>query len=459
MNNEAEPRPVQSETNAEPPYPSPGYAWYVVGVLMIVYVLSFIDRQILSLIVDPVKKDLNVGDTAMGLLMGFSFAMFYSVLGIPFGWLSDRKSRRSIIAIGVAFWSATTALCVAAREYWHLFLLRVGVGIGEAALSPAAYSLITDYFPRNRLGTALSVYGMGIYIGSGMAFLLGGKAIQFAATTTGELALPLIGDVRPWQMVFFVVGAPGLLIAALVYTIREPIRRGLLGKPGAKQVSFVEFMQYVGANRGAILYHHFGFALLAFMGYATIGWIAAFFGRVHGWGPADIAQWYGLAIMIFGASGITYGGILSDWLSRKGYRDGKILCGIISAVLSLPLGIAMPLMPTGTLAMILVCPLAFVQAMPFGAAPAAVQEIVPSSMRGQAGAFYLLVINIISIGFAATTVGALNDFVFDGANDPTAVGKSLMTVTVATCIGAIILLSLCRAPFKASLDRIRSGVE
>ncbi len=450
MKTDAEPRPADSHDHDEP-YPSPAYAWYVVGVLMMVYVLSFIDRQILSLIVDPVKKDLGVSDTQMGLLMGFSFAMFYSILGVPFGWLSDRKSRRSIIAVGVAVWSAMTAGCVIARQFWQLFLLRVGVGIGEAALSPAAYSLITDYFPRNRLATAISVYGMGIYIGSGMAFLLGGVVVRFAVTS-GAIDWPIVGEIRPWQYVFFAVGAPGLLIAGLIYTIREPLRRGLKRLGPNSQVSFPQFLRHVQQNAGAVWCHHLGFALLAFLGYATMSWVAAFFTRVHGWKVQEIAYSYGFAVMIFGTAGIMFGGILSDWLSRRGYRDAKMRTGLIAAIASLPLAIAFPLAPNGTLAMALVCPLAFTNAMPFGAAPAAMQEMMPANMRGQAGAFYLLVVNIISIGCAATTVGFLNDKVFQ---DPAAVGKSLAVVGVVTTIGAAIFLYSGLKPFERSLDRLK----
>ncbi|MCC6153002.1 MAG: MFS transporter [Candidatus Hydrogenedentes bacterium] len=449
--NEAEPRPAHS--HEEEPYPSPVYAWYVVGVLMIVYVLSFVDRQILSLIVGPVKKDLGVNDTQMGLLMGFSFAMFYSILGVPFGWLADQKSRRSIIAVGVAVWSFMTAACVIARQFWQLFLLRVGVGIGEAALSPAAYSLITDYFPRHRLATAISVYGMGIYIGSGLAFLLGGVVVGFTAKS-GPIMWPIFGEIRPWQLVFFVVGAPGLLIAALVYTIREPLRRGMKSLGPNSQVSFPQFMRYVNQNAAAVWCHHLGFALLAFLGYATISWVAEFFKRVHGWTVQDIAFSYGFAIMIFGAAGITSGGMLADWLSRKGYRDAKVRTGLIAALLSLPLSIAFPLIPNGTLAMAMVCPLAFANALPFGAAPAAMQEMMPANMRGQAGAFYLLVVNLISIGCAATTVGFLNDKIFP---EPTGIAKSLIVVGVVSTVGAAIFLYCGLKPFVRSLDRLKQS--
>ena len=450
MKTDAEPRPAHSHDH-DGPSPSPVYAWYVVGVLMVIYVLSFIDRQILSLIVDPVKKDLDVSDTQMGLLMGFSFALFYSILGVPFGWLSDRKSRRSIIAGGVAVWSAMTAMCVIAKHFWQLFMLRVGVGVGEAALSPAAYSLITDYFPRNRLATAISVYGMGIYIGSGMAFLLGGVVVRYTATSEA-LIWPVIGEIRPWQLVFFAVGAPGLAIAALVFTIREPLRRGLKRLGPNSQVSFPQFLRHVHANAAAVWCHHLGFALLAFLGYGTISWIAAFFTRVHGWKVQEVAYAYGFAVMIFGASGIMFGGMLADWLSHHGYRDAKLRTGFIAALVCMPIAIAFPLMPNGTLAMGVACLLAFANAMPFGVAPAAMQEMMPANMRGQAGAFYLLVINIISIGFAATTIGALNDHVF---HDPQAVGKSLLVVGIVTTTGAAIFLYCGMKPFVRSLDRLK----
>lgn len=441
---------VNSRTHEDPPYPSPGYAWYVVGVLMIVYVLSFIDRQILSMIVDPIKKDLNVNDEQMGLLMGFSFALFYSILGVPFGWLADRKNRRAIIIGGVAFWSLFTAACGVVHQYWQLFLLRMGVGIGEATLSPAAYSIITDYFPRHRLATAISVYGMGIYVGTGMAYLLGGLVAQYALTSSG-LELPVFGEVHPWQAVFLIVGLPGLLIAALVFSIKEPLRRGL---GGVGQVGFGEFLGYVKSNASSFLLHNIGFALLAFMGYACAQWLPTFFIRVHEWDRQSIGLWYGFIVMIFGSAGIVYGGVLADFLSRRGYRDAKIRVGVFSAVISIPFVIAFPMVSDGTVAMLLLIPLTFAGAMPFGCAPAAVQEMVPSSMRGQAGAVYLLIVNIISIGCAAPVVGAITTRIFQ---DDNAVGYSLMSANIAACVIALVLLTLALRPFVKTVDRLRGN--
>ena len=222
--------PVLIEPPVEAPalelYPSSGYAWYVVGVLTVAYVFSFIDRQVLNLMVGPIQKDLGINDLQMSLLMGPSFAVFYTLFGIPLGRLADTRSRRAIISVGVAVWSIMTAGCGLTRTFWQLAVMRMGVGVGEASLSPSAYSLISDYFRPERRSTAMSVYSMGIYIGSGLAFLVGGFIIQLAAGTE-TTAVPWIGPVRSWQLVFLLVGLPGLLISLLLLTVREPVRKGV----------------------------------------------------------------------------------------------------------------------------------------------------------------------------------------------------------------------------------------
>lgn len=205
-------------------YPSSLSAWTTVTILMIAYVLSFIDRQILNLLVEPIRRDLVISDTQMSLLMGLSFALFYTICGIPLGRLADTRSRRGLIAIGVMFWSAATAACGMAKLYWQFLICRIGVGVGEAALSPAAYSLIADSFPPERRATAISVYSMGVYLGSGIAFLLGGLVIQFASAQ-GNVVLPVLGEVRPWQLIFLILGVAGVLFTLLMLAVREPARR------------------------------------------------------------------------------------------------------------------------------------------------------------------------------------------------------------------------------------------
>src|SRR6185503_17082308 len=207
--------------------PKMGYAWYVVLILMACYTLSFIDRQILSLLVAPIKQDLGISDTRVGLLQGLAFAVLYTALGLPMGRIADRRSRRNLIAVGVFFWSLMTALCSVARSFGSLFLARVGVGVGEATLGPSAFSLISDYFPKERLGTALSVYSAGIFVGAGLANIVGGIVTQ-AASNLQPVDLPILGTIAPWRFTFLIVGIPGLLVGLLVYTIREPLRKNLL---------------------------------------------------------------------------------------------------------------------------------------------------------------------------------------------------------------------------------------
>ena len=195
----AEAAPTANTTN---------YGWYTVGVLTVAYVFSFIDRSILTLLVGPIRVDLGISDTQVSLLHGLAFAIFYTLLGIPIASLADRRNRRNIIAVGVTFWSIATAACGLTRNFWQLFLARIGVGVGEAALSPAAYSMIADSFPPEKLGRALSVYTLGAIAGIGFALIIGGAVIGTVMTAT-DATLPLVGTVRPWQVVFFIVGLPG----------------------------------------------------------------------------------------------------------------------------------------------------------------------------------------------------------------------------------------------------------
>src|SRR5262249_49422675 len=204
-----------------------GYAWYVVFVLMVCFTLSFVDRQILSLLVDSIKQDLGVSDTRIGLLQGVAFALFYTLLGLPLGRLADRRSRRNLIIAGIVVWSLMTALCSIARSFWALFFARMGVGVGEATLAPAAFSLIADYFPIKRLGTALSIYSMGIFIGSGLALIVGGTVVS-AVTGMPSTHVPIIGTIASWRLTFLIVGLPGILIGMLVYSVKEPPRKNLL---------------------------------------------------------------------------------------------------------------------------------------------------------------------------------------------------------------------------------------
>lgn len=430
-------------------YPSNIRAWTTVSILMVAYVLSFIDRQILNLLVGPIRRDLAISDTEMSLLMGLSFAMFYTVCGIPLGRLADTKSRRGLIAFGVLFWSAATAACGMARLYWQFLLCRIGVGVGEAALSPAAYSLIADSFPLERRATAISVYSMGVYLGSGLAFLLGGLVIKFASAQ-GDVMLPLLGEVRPWQLIFLGLGAAGVLFTLLMLAVKEPARRGA---GAGVAVPLSQVASYIRKNRRTVLCHNFGFAGLAFAGYGSAAWVPTFYIRTYGWDASHVGIVYGSIVAVFGCLGIVFGGRLADWMAKRGRTDANMRVGLYAAIAAVPFVLGFPLMESAFWASVLMAPTVFCLSMPFGVAPAAIQEIMPNSMRGQASAIYLFVITLLGLGIGPTAVALVTDYVFA---DDNALRYSLLIVTLLAISSSIILLSKGLKPYRESIERVRA---
>jgi MFS family permease len=435
--------------DAESQRPSLAFAWFVVAVLMLTYVFSFVDRQILSLLVGPIRRDLGISDTQMSLLMGFTFAIFYTICGIPLARFADRGSRRALIAGGLILWSFMTALCGTAARYGQLLLYRVGVGVGEAALSPAAYSMIADYFPPERRATAISVYSMGIYIGSGIAFLLGGVVIQFASAQ-GNLDLPIVGSTRPWQVVFLILGGAGILFSSVLLLVREPPRTGVVA---GTQVPLREVARYVASNGRTMLCHNVGFALISLASYGSANWIPSFFVRVHHWEIPKVGLVFGLITMLFGSAGIVFGGQLADRMRRRGITDASVRVGLWGALATVPIGFIYLVLPDANMAAIALAPVAFCMAMPFGVAPAAIQEIMPNAMRAQASAIYLFTVNLIGLGCGPTAVAMVTDYVF---HDDNAVGYSIMVVGTVANLSAIVFLSLGLKPYRETLVRLRN---
>ncbi|MEE8349667.1 MAG: MFS transporter [Acidobacteriota bacterium] len=439
------------------------YSWYVVVILMIIYVFSFIDRQILSMMVSDLKEGLNLEtDWQAGFLMGPAFAIFYTLFGIPFGRLADTHNRRLVIAMGLGLWSLLTAGCGLAKNFWQMGLMRVGVGVGEASLSPSAYSLIADYFPREKLGRAIAFYGMGIYLGSGLAYMVGGQLI-IAIRDTAAWQLPLLGTIEPWQKVFFFVGIPGLLVVPiLLLTVREPLRKGLWKRSGSTSgqhsstIPVSEVFLYMRANWKTILTHNIGFALLAFSGLGTTAWLPEMFRRVHGWEMDQFGLVYGGTFAFFGALGIFSGGYLSDLLSRRGYGDAKIRVGFLAAWLWFPAGIVFPLVGNAYLAMFLVVPAVFLTAVPGALGAASILEMMPNNMRGQTSAIYLLVVNMLGLALGPLILAVLTDYIFTVESyGIEGIRYSLLSLTVVAHVVSTLLLWKCMRYFRDSMNRLR----
>ena len=366
---------------------------YVLSILVVVYTFNFIDRQILSILLEPIKNELQVSDTALGALSGFAFALFYATLGIPIARLADRSSRRSLIAVALALWSGMTALSGIAQNYWQLLAARIGVAVGEAGCSPPAHSLIADYYPAHQRATALGIYSLGIPFGILFGFIAGGWIEQFFG----------------WRVAFFVVGLPGLALAVIFWlTVREPPRGLAEGRVvSAEQPSVNEAFKYLW-NKKSLRHLATGGALTAFVGYGLTTWAPSFLSRSHEMSSGEIGTWLGLILGIPGGIGIVLGGVLAD---RFGSRDTRWYLWIVTValVLSTPFSLAVFLSPTATGALLfLMLPVLlgnFYQATTFSQT----QGLVPLGMRAVAAAVLLFIINIIGLGLGPQAVGIVSD--------------------------------------------------
>ncbi len=412
-----------------------GYAWYVVIVLMVCLTLSFIDRQILSLLVSPIKRDLGISDTRIGLLQGPAFALFYTFMGLPVGWLVDRYSRRTIIAAGVFFWSLMTAVCAVAGSFWSLFAARVGVGVGEATLGPAAMSLTSDYFPKEKLGGALSVYAMGIFIGSGLAMIVGGTVVG-AVEGMPAVTLPVIGEIASWRLTFLIVGLPGVLVGLLVYTVREPLRRNLLrtAEGKASQLNLREVAREVMLRWRSVAGVCVALSAQAACNYAIFAWAPEYFLRVHGWGPRERGMALGVMTLTAGIAGMYAGGKLCDRWLRQGVHEAPLKVGVVGAVWAgIFFGLAMS-MPDVTWLLLVMVPAQFFLALPVGSSYAALQLIFPNQLRGLVAALMAFTISIGGQSLGPFLPGVFNDYLFRDGN---MVGWSLaLTVALASIASA-----------------------
>jgi MFS family permease len=429
---------------ADAPDVAEGRAWWAVFVLFLAYTLSYIDRMIISLMVEPLRVDLGLSDTQISLLQGLAFAIFYTTMAIPIATLADRRSRTMVVSLGIAFWSAMTAACGLAGNFWQLFLARMGVGIGEATLSPATFSLIADLFPEDKRGRAMAVFSSGVSVGGGLAFIIGGLIIGFA-TASGGYETPL-GTVRSWQLVFLILGPPGLLLALLALTIPEPRRR----TPTAFVVAGAPLRAFLAREWLTLTLLFVGNGISGMIMTALLSWAPTFLIRTHGVAPAGAGQMLGLGLLILGPIGAIAGGAVSDRWTRSGATNASLRVVAIGIALMALFGAAAPLMP-GALGASVMFSLAFM----FGAAAyppgaVAVQKLAPAPFRARVAALYMFVVTILSLALAPTAVALLTDRVF---GDPALIGHSLVTFTaIAGPIGVLCIVAAMRA-FRASLAR------
>ncbi len=422
-----------------------GYRWYVIFVLLLAQAFSFLDRMIMGLLVGPIRASFDISDTQYSLLAGLAFALFYAVMGIPLARIADNYNRRNLITWGIAVWSLMTALCGLARGFVTLFLARVGVGVGEAALGPAAYSMITDYFPKSTLARALSVFMLGVTLGSGVAYMLGGAVVAYVETLD-VVTLPLLGTMKGWQLTFFIVGIPGLLVALLMRTtVAEPPRKGTAP---SESMPVRAVLDYANARRRAYGCHILGLSIFIMVVYALNLWGPTYFIRTFGLTIAEAGYTFGIVMLVAGSAGLLFAGFVADKWMQGGVTDAYPRLILISMICMTPCTIALGFVTDISIGIVAIGMAVFFSAFQGGISGGTLQLMTPNRMRGQVMAVYLFVTNILGLGLGPTVLAATTDYVF-GADE--AIGQAIALTGAVLCpLGALILW--------AGLKNIRSQI-
>jgi MFS family permease len=436
-------------------WPHRARAYYALLILTLALMVATIDRGVLSVLVEHIKRDLHVSDTQFSILSGFAFVFFYAFLGLPIARLADRHSRRLIIGLGIAFWSVMTAVGGIAQTYQQLFWARVAVGAGESSFAPATYSILTDSFPREKLPMAMSLLSIGFVCGSGFALIAGGAALQ-AAAAIGPVVLPVVGALHWWQSVFFLVGVPGLIIALLMTTVAEPQRRGLL--PGAAgprpdKLPVRVIGHFLAAQWRTFLPIFAAMGVKTLLAFGAALWTPAFFVRTYGWPMSLSGYRLGLATVLVSPLGLLAGGWLAEYYERRGRDDANLRVLQIATIAVVPTSVLYPLMSSPGAAFALYTLNVLFASIGIGPGNAALQIVTPSQMRGQIRALFQLVFNLVGYAIGPLFVALFTDHVFHADS---AIRYSLATAAAITGPIAVGLTWWGMKPYARSVARAAS---
>lgn len=383
------------------------HAWLLVAVLVVTYVLSNVDRNVISLLVTPIKAELAIDDTRMSYLIGGGFAIFYVTAAIPLGVLADRMNRIRLIIAGVTLWSLATAACGLSYSYATLFLARIAVGVGEAVLTPCAQSIIADALPREKLGRAISLYAAGTPVGTGLALIGGGMIIDLAAGA--DIVLPMLGPLAPWRAIFVLLFFPGVLMVLMLALFREPARTRV--SHDAERKGLIEGFRYLRNNRGVAL-NILAFATMATAAQGSFPWLPSFFERTYGVTAGEIGMPLGILAVVCGIVGLIVGGTIADTLFKRGRTDAHLFVGMIASVLIGPCLFAISFAPNMDIAFVCVGLLITIAGIPPGVAAAAVHIATPSRMRGVMASINLVITGLAAIALGPSLIAWLTDYVF-----------------------------------------------
>lgn len=390
------------------------------AVLILFYVLNAFDRTVLSLMVTPAKRDLGLSDSQLGLILGLGFALFYALCSIPFGMLVDRMSRRNLLWFGVTIWSAATIACTFCQNFEQLLVARMVLGLGEASLSPAAVSILADEFDEHRLGRAMSTFVAGGLVGNSIAIALGGVAVTHFDKWQW-IELPVIGAVRGWQLPFLLIGLPGIVLAPLARSFREPVRRG------STNMSAQPLLPALGRRKRVLTSFFFTYIILGMLLYAGNLWMPTYMIRRFGWTAAQAGPALGLVTLVFTGGGTLAAGFIVDHVTRAGFPDAAFRVLFWSLLVAAPAGIIAFEMsnPIGFLITYAIFSLFGLSFAGYGYA--SLQSISPGDTRGRFAALFLLLQILVGAGIGPSLIGLLSDRAFSG---PGSIGTALTSLYI-----------------------------
>ena len=401
--------------------------------------------------VGPIKRDLGgISDTQVSLIMGFAFALFYTLMTYPAGRITDRYNRKNLMTAGIAGWSFMTMLCGAANQYWQLFLARMGVGVGEATLGPASNSALADYFPPERLPIAIGIVASAPFIGQGLANIAGGPLIDYLEATPNYV-VPVLGEIYSWQMVLMIVGAPGLLIALAVWFLIEPERKNKQ-REDSNSVPLSEVWDFILTRKHFFFFVFLGYLCLATQGWSLFSWLVEYFVRNHGWSRTEIGLSYGSIALTLGIAGSVAGGLFASRMIRRGTLDATLRVVLYSTIALFPLAAFLTIVPNPYLALAMLVPVTFCMAMPPGLIIATLQAVSPNELRGQMVAFYLIAVNFLSYSFAPSLPAVISDFVFETEQG---LGQAISLLAVINYSIAIVCIGLSLRYFRDAIAKAK----
>lgn len=438
------------------PYPRRAYAFFVIAVMMVATCHSQLDKQFPGLLVGPIRAAFHISDTQVSLFQGASFAIFYAVMGPIFGRMVDTRSRRNLIIFGILLWSIMTILAGFSRNYWELLGTRVGVGIGEAVLMPAAFSMIADYVEPAIRGRATAVYMTSQALGTGISLLIGGAIVGVVANTGIFAGLPVLSALAPWQLAFVLVGIPGVITALLMFMVREPLRRGDNIKFDKARGISAEFVGYIKRHKLAVGGVLVSQVAVNFVGNSVVPWLPTIFIRVYKVPVAQLGAILGLILFTGSATGFILSGYLSDRWLKKGRADARLLPLFVGYIAFIPCVIIWPLAGNLYVSYAVFWLQCVAHVMAIATMPMAMQEIVPARMRGQSVTLVILVTTLLGWAVGPTAVALCTDYIF---HNDAAVPYSLVLVCVPMAIFALLTAWLGRRAFIATRTELQDAMQ